>query len=90
MVSERSCGRGADALDVVLCAARTAEGGNLMAHLVKYGLLSTTANGLTGNLVKAQCDICGRKFGSLEEARKCERNHLQCAITETLLKGGEK
>ena len=57
-----------------------------MAHLVKYGLLSTAENGLAGNLVKAQCDICGRKFGSLEEARKCERNHIQCDITKALLK----
>ena len=47
-----------------------------MAHLIAYAQLSTSANALAGNLVKAQCDFCGRKFGSLEEARKCEIKHL--------------
>ena len=45
---------------------------------------STTTNALAGNLVKAQCDFCGRKFGSLEEARKCETNHLEDAIRNPL------
>lgn len=48
-----------------------------MAHLIKYAYLSTTQNGLSGNLVKAQCDFCGAKFGSLEEARKCESKHIR-------------
>lgn len=48
-----------------------------MAHLVAYAQLSTSANALTGNLVKAQCDFCGSKFGSLEEAKKCEAEHIR-------------
>ena len=55
-----------------------------MAHLVAYAQLSTTTNALAGNLVKAQCDFCGRKFGSLEEARECETKHLKDAIRKPL------
>lgn len=51
-----------------------------MASLVAYGLLSATGNALAGTLVKAQCDICGSKFGSLEEARDCEKRHLRDLI----------
>ena len=43
-----------------------------MAHLVAYAQMSTTENALAGNLVKAQCDFCGNKFGSLKEALKRE------------------
>ena len=48
-----------------------------MPHLIAYAQMSTTKNALAGNLVKAQCDFCGRKFGSIEEAKKCEDNHLR-------------
>ena len=48
-----------------------------MAKLVTYGMLSTNNNIMAGNLVKAQCEICGRKFGSIEEARKCETGHIR-------------
>lgn len=51
-----------------------------MAHLISYGMLSTSDNSLAGNLVKAQCDFCGRKYGSIEEARKCENKHLNSII----------
>lgn len=51
-----------------------------MAHLISYGMLSTSDNSLAGNLVKAQCDFCGRKYGSIEEARKCENEHLNSII----------
>lgn len=29
-----------------------------------------------GHLVKAMCEFCGKKFGSIEEAKKCETNHF--------------
>lgn len=57
-----------------------------MAHLISYGMLSTTDNSLAGNLVKAQCDFCGKKFGSIEEARKCEQKHIQDAINPIIIK----
>lgn len=57
-----------------------------MAKLVTYGMLSTNNNIMAGNLVKAQCEICSRKFGSIEEARKCETRHISEAISD-LLKG---
>lgn len=40
----------------------------------------TTDNSLAGNLVKAQCEFCGNKFGSIEEARKCESGHIMGLI----------
>ena len=55
-----------------------------MAHLIAYAQMSLTENGLAGNLVKAQCDFCGRKFGSLEEARECEAKHLREFIRKPL------
>ncbi len=42
-----------------------------MPHLIAYGMINSTSN-----LVKAQCDICGRKYGSVEEAKKCEMSHF--------------
>ena len=48
-----------------------------MPKLVKYGMMSTEKNGLGGYLVKAQCWICGAKYGSVEEAKKCEEKCLQ-------------
>ena len=47
-----------------------------MAKLIGYGLMSTMNNSLGGHLVKAQCEFCGAKFGSLEEAKKCETGHV--------------
>ncbi len=47
-----------------------------MAHLIKYGMMSATENGFAGYLVKAQCDLCGKKYGSVEEARRCENRHM--------------
>ena len=47
-------------------------------------MLSTNNNAMAGNLVKAQCEICGRKFGSIEEARKCETGHISKAINDLL------
>lgn len=55
-----------------------------MAHLVKYAQLSLMTNSIAGNLVKAQCDFCGRKFGSMEEAEECERNHIKSHIRKEL------
>lgn len=59
-----------------------------MAELVAYGMLSATPNALAGNLVKAQCCFCGRKYGSVEEAKKCEVEHFN-AITNELIRGSE-
>lgn len=41
-----------------------------MPHLINYSMLSLSKNSLADNLVKAQCDICGKKYGSIEEAKK--------------------
>lgn len=59
-----------------------------MPELVAYGMLSATTNALAGPLVKAQCYICGRKYGSKEEAQKCEANHFN-EITNELIMGSE-
>ena len=47
-----------------------------MAKLISYGLLSTSNNALAGNLVKAMCEFCGKKFGSVKEAKQCEEKHI--------------
>lgn len=51
-----------------------------MPELVAYAVQSTTTNGVTGTLVKAQCYFCGRKYGSIDEAKECERKHIQDEI----------
>ncbi len=53
-----------------------------MPHLIAYAQMSTADNTLVGNLVKAQCDLCGKKYGSLEEAKKCEAHHIERSITK--------
>ncbi|MBE7039118.1 MAG: hypothetical protein E7398_00135 [Ruminococcaceae bacterium] len=53
-----------------------------MAHLIAYGQLSTINSAISGTLVKAQCDLCGKKYGSLEEAKNCEARHIESAITK--------
>ena len=53
-----------------------------MAHLIAYGQMSTTDNSITGNLAKAQCDLCGKKYGSLEEAKQCESKHIERSIVD--------
>ena len=57
-----------------------------MPNLVKYGIMSTEKNGLGGYLVKAQCYICGAKYGSIKEAKKCEEKCLQELIGMNLAK----
>lgn len=57
-----------------------------MPNLVKYGMMSTEKNGFGGYLVKAQCCICGTKYGSVEEAKKCEEKCLQELIGMNLTK----
>lgn len=57
-----------------------------MPELVAYAVLSTTTNAVAGNLVKAQCHFCGRKYGSIDEAKECERKHIQ----DEILKQREK
>ena len=47
-----------------------------MPHLIGCAQMSTD-NTIATTLVKAQCDFCGKKFGSIEEARRCENQHLQ-------------
>ena len=34
----------------------------------------------------AECEFCGRKFGSIEEARKCETKHINDVIIKDLNK----
>lgn len=47
-----------------------------MPKLVAYGMLSIKDSSYVGNLTKAMCEICGAKYGSLEEAKKCEYKHF--------------
>ena len=61
-----------------------------MAHLVAYAQVSTDKNALAGILTKAQCDICGNKFGSLKEAKECETNHIRDAIGNPLKEALQK
>lgn len=56
-----------------------------MAKLVGYAMMSANKNSIDrGHLVKAMCEFCGRKFGSIEEARKCETNHFNDVIRKDL------
>lgn len=56
-----------------------------MAKLVGYAMMSTDKNAINnGHLVKAMCEFCGRKFGSIEEAKKCETKHLNYLIRKDL------
>lgn len=48
-----------------------------MPELVAYAVQSTTTNEVAGTLVKAKCYFCGRKYGSIDEAKECERKHIQ-------------
>lgn len=52
-----------------------------MAKLVGYATMTTNKNSIeNGCLVKAMCEFCGRKFGSIEEARRCEIKHINDII----------
>lgn len=53
-----------------------------MAKLVAYGVLGTNRK-MSGDLVKAKCEICGQKYGSVEEARKCEAKHVEKCLRDT-------
>lgn len=56
-----------------------------MAKLVGYAMMSANKNAIDeGHLVKAMCGFCGRKFGSIEEAKKCEAEHLNDLIRKDL------
>ena len=56
-----------------------------MAKLVGYALLSAEKNSVAeGHLVKAMCEFCRRKFGSIKEAQKCETGHLNDLIRKDL------
>ena len=56
-----------------------------MAKLVGYAMMSANKNDTNnGHLVKAMCEFCGRKFGNIEEARKCEIKHFNDAIRKDL------
>ena len=56
-----------------------------MAKLVGYAMMSANKNAVNeGHLVKAMCEFCGKKFGSIEEARKCETKHINDAIRKDL------
>ena len=56
-----------------------------MPKLVGYAMMSANKNAIDeGHLVKAMCGFCGRKFGSIEEVRKCETKHLNDLIRKDL------
>lgn len=46
-----------------------------MPKMIAYGMLCTNKNAIAGHLVKASCSFCGAKYGSEEEAKKCEAKH---------------
>lgn len=51
-----------------------------MAKLISYGMLGIGDNALGGHLTKAYCEFCGKKSGSVQEARRCEEKHINEAI----------
>ena len=56
-----------------------------MAKLVGYAMMFANKNSIDdGHLVKAMCEFCGKKFGSVEEAKKCETSHLNDLIRKEL------
>ena len=57
-----------------------------MPKMIGYMPMSVArANGTSdGHLVKAVCSFCGKKYGSLEEARKCETRCLNALIRQDL------
>lgn len=56
-----------------------------MAKLVGYAMMSANRNAIDeGHLAKAMCGFCGRKFSSIEEAKKCETKHLNDLIRKEL------
>ena len=58
-----------------------------MAKLVGYAMMSTNKNAVDeGFLAKAMCGFCGKKFGSIEEAKECETKHLNDLIRKDLNK----
>ena len=58
-----------------------------MAKLVGYAMMSANKNAVdNGCLVKAMCEFCGRKFGNIEEAKKCEIKHFNDLIRKDLNK----
>lgn len=52
-----------------------------MAHLVGYGMMSTEDSAYYGHLANAQCDFCGRLYGSPDEAKKCENKHINAMMS---------
>lgn len=57
-----------------------------MADFIGYELMSILDNGYTGYLVESQCCVCRRKFGSIQEARECEKSHITLEIINDLVK----
>lgn len=58
-----------------------------MTKLIGYAMASANKNAIdNGHLVKAMCEFCGRKFSSIEDARKCETKHINDAIIKNLNK----
>lgn len=56
-----------------------------MAKLVGYAMLSVDKSSVNeGHLAKAMCEFCGKKFGSIKEAQKCEAEHLNDLIRKEL------
>ena len=56
-----------------------------MPKLIGYAMMSVNKNAINdGHLVKVMCEFCGRKFGSIEEAKKCETEHLNDLIRKEL------
>ena len=57
----------------------------IMAKLVGYAMLSVEKNAISeGHLAKAMCEFCGRQFGSIKDAQKCETGHLNDLIRKDL------
>lgn len=59
-----------------------------MPLLVGYLMANASGNAKdTSSLVKAQCSVCGEKYGSIERARECERRHIQTQLSGSLSNG---
>ena len=59
-----------------------------MPLLAGYLMANASGNAKeTSALVKAECLVCGEKYGSIERARECERRHIQTQLSGSLSSG---
>ena len=62
-----------------------------MAKSLKHSMMPIIKNSIDdGCLVNVTCGFCGRKFGSVEEAKKCESKHRNYSIRKGFYKEDTK